>query len=153
MNADFAPFTPTRDQLIGFISDTYKEINGFRPRPVWSELTYAQLNQWGRDLSAEVITYRKQSAIRERIERKLAASALGRVLSSQRWSNPDSFERLVDILCKLQNLAQWAGDRLEACDINPLIIGDAGVIAVDALVVPKTNTAGAAEDSALSARS
>ena len=92
-------------------------------------------------------------ASRERIERKLAASALGRVLSSQRWSNPDSFERLVDILCKLQNLAQWAGDRLEACDINPLIIGDAGVIAVDALVVPKTNTAGAAEDSALSARS
>ena len=71
MNADFALFTPTRDQLIGFISDTYKEINGFRPRPVWSELTYAQLDQWGRDLSAEVITYRKQSAIRERIERKL----------------------------------------------------------------------------------
>jgi len=34
-------------------------------------LTYAQLDQWGRDLSAEVITYRKQSAIRERIERKL----------------------------------------------------------------------------------
>jgi hypothetical protein len=71
MNADSVPFTPTRDQLIGFISDTYKEINGFRPRPVWSELTYAKLDQWGRDLSAEVITYRKQSAIRERIERKL----------------------------------------------------------------------------------
>lgn len=71
MNADSVPFTPTRDQLIDFISDTYKEINGFRPRPVWSELTYAQLDQWGRELSAEVVTYRKQSAIRERIERKL----------------------------------------------------------------------------------
>lgn len=71
MNADSVSFTPTRDQLIGFISDTHKEINGFRPHPVWSELTYAQLDQWGRDLSAEVITYRKQSAIRERIERKL----------------------------------------------------------------------------------
>jgi hypothetical protein len=62
---------PTRDDLIGYISDTYKEINGFRPRPVWSELTYNQLDQWGRELSAEVITYRKQSAIRERIARKL----------------------------------------------------------------------------------
>jgi hypothetical protein len=71
MNADSAPFIPTRDDLIGFISDTYKEINGFRPRPVWSELTYNQLDQWGRELSAEVITYRKQSAIRERIARKL----------------------------------------------------------------------------------
>lgn len=71
MNADSVPFIPTRDDLIGFISDTYKEINGFRPRPVWSELTYAELDQWGRDLSAEVITYRKQSAIRERIARKL----------------------------------------------------------------------------------
>jgi len=71
MNADSAPFIPTRDDLIGFISDTYKEINGFRPRPVWAELTYAELDKWGRDLSAEVITYRKQSAIRERIARKL----------------------------------------------------------------------------------
>ena len=71
MNADSVPFIPTRDDLIGFISDTYKEINGFRPRPVWSELTYAELDQWGRDRSAEVITYRKQSAIRERIARKL----------------------------------------------------------------------------------
>ena len=62
---------PTRDQLINFISDTYKEIKGFRPRPVWSDLTYSQLDQWGRELGAEVITYRKQSAIRSRIERKL----------------------------------------------------------------------------------
>jgi hypothetical protein len=71
MNVDSVPFIPTRDDLIGYISDTYKEINGFRPRPVWSELTYNQLDQWGQRLSAEVVTYRKQEVIRNRIARGL----------------------------------------------------------------------------------
>ena len=71
MNTDSVSFTPTRDELIGFISDTHKEINGFRPRASWSELTYAQLDQWGGELSAELVSYRKEVAIRERIERKL----------------------------------------------------------------------------------
>ncbi len=71
MNVDSVPFVPTRDDLIGFISDTYKEINGFRPRPNWSELTYNQLDQWGQRLSAEVTAYRKQEVIRNRIARGL----------------------------------------------------------------------------------
>jgi len=71
MNVDSVPFVPTRDDLIGFISDTYKEINGFRPRPNWSELTYNQLDQWGRELSVQVFNYRKQEVIRNRIARGL----------------------------------------------------------------------------------
>ena len=71
MTSDYVPFVPTRDDLIGFISDTYKEINGFRPRPNWSELTYNQLDQWGQRLSAEVTAYRKQEVIRNRIARGL----------------------------------------------------------------------------------
>ena len=71
MNVDSVPFVPTRDDLIGFISDTYKEINGFRPRPNWSELTYNQLDQWGQRLSAEVTAYRKQEVIRNHIARGL----------------------------------------------------------------------------------
>jgi hypothetical protein len=71
MTSDYVPFVPTRDDLIGFISDTYKEINGFRPRPVWSELTYNQLDQWGRQLAAEAVTHRKQEVIRNRIARGL----------------------------------------------------------------------------------
>ena len=71
MNVDSIPFIPTRDDLIGFISDTYKEINGFRPRPNWSELTYNQLDQWGQQLSAEVVAYRKQEVVRNRIARGL----------------------------------------------------------------------------------
>ena len=76
MNADSVPFIPTRDDLIGFISDTYKEINGFRPRPNWSELSYEQLDKWGRELSAEVVAYRKQEAIRNRIARNLRRAQL-----------------------------------------------------------------------------
>ena len=71
MNVDSVPFVPTRDDLIGFISDTYKEINGFRPRPNWSELTYNQLDQWGQQLSAEVVAYRKQEVVSNRIARGL----------------------------------------------------------------------------------
>ena len=71
MTPDYVPFVPTRDDLIGYISDTYKEINGFRPRPIWSELTYNQLDQWGRQLAAEAVTHRKQEVIRNRIARGL----------------------------------------------------------------------------------
>ena len=71
MTSDSVPFVPTRDDLIGFISDTYKEINGFRPRPNWSELTYNQLDQWGQRLSAEVTAYRKEQVVRNRIARGL----------------------------------------------------------------------------------
>lgn len=76
MNDNMTPFVPTTDDLIGFISDTYKEINGFRPRPNWSELSYEQLDKWGRELSAEVVVYRKQEAIRNRIARNLRRAQL-----------------------------------------------------------------------------
>ena len=68
---DSVPFVPTRDDLIGYISDTHKEINGFRPRPDWSELSYEQLDKWGRELGVEVVTYRKQEVVRNRIARGL----------------------------------------------------------------------------------
>jgi hypothetical protein len=71
MTNDQVPFVPTRDDLVGYISDTHKEINGFRPRPNWSELTYEQLDVWGRELAAEVVENRKEAAKRERIIRNL----------------------------------------------------------------------------------
>lgn len=71
MTNDQVPFVPTRDDLIGYISDTHKEINGFRPHPNWYELSYEQLDKWGRELAAEVVKYRKESAKRERIMRNL----------------------------------------------------------------------------------
>ncbi len=68
-------FVPTRDQLIGFISDGEKEIWGFRPRPVWSELSYEQLDQWGRELSAQLTRHRKEQTVRRRQLRKIRKAA------------------------------------------------------------------------------
>ena len=43
----------------------------------------------------------------------------------------------MDLLLALQDVAVAFGDRLEAVDINPVMLGAAGAIAVDALVVPR----------------
>ncbi len=74
---------------------------------------------------------------RETIERKLARSTLGRVLASARWPHPEAAAGFIDLLLALQQLALALGDRLEAIDINPVMLGAAGAVAVDALVVPR----------------
>ena len=72
---------------------------------------------------------------RELIEQKLRASTVGRILASPRWQGPDVLPDLIDNLLALQNLALAAGDRLQAVDVNPLLVSDRGLIAVDALIV------------------
>jgi acyl-CoA synthetase (NDP forming) len=74
---------------------------------------------------------------RAAIERKLATGSLGRVLHSARWPHADAARAMVDLLVKLQGVALALGDRLEAIDINPVMLGGAGAVAVDALVVPR----------------
>jgi len=74
---------------------------------------------------------------REAISRKLAQNSLGRVLASPRWQHPDAARAFIELLLGLQNLAVALGDRLEAVDINPVMLGAAGAVAVDALVVPR----------------
>jgi len=73
MNA--TPFVPTRDQLVGFISDGEKEIWGFRPRPVWDDLSYDELDRWGRELSAQLTRHRKEQTVRRRQLRKIRKAA------------------------------------------------------------------------------
>ena len=70
------------------------------------------------------------------IEAELAKGSLGRVLASPRWKHPGSFDAFVDLLMALQAAALSLGDTLQAIDINPVILGEAGAIAVDALVIP-----------------
>ena len=70
------------------------------------------------------------------IEAGLARGSLGRVLSSPRWKHEGSFAAFADVLVGLQSAALALGDRLQAIDINPVILGQAGAVAVDALVVP-----------------
>jgi hypothetical protein len=43
----------------------------------------------------------------------------------------------VDLLCALQRAAIALGEDLEAIDVNPVILGEQGAIAVDALVVAR----------------
>ena len=74
---------------------------------------------------------------REAIAAKLAQSSLGRVLASPRWQHESATQAFIDLLLALQNLAVTLGDRLEAVDINPVMLGAAGAVAVDALVVPR----------------
>ena len=71
------------------------------------------------------------------IEDKLGDSSLGRVLASDRWPHAGAAGALVDLLMAVQRAALAIGDRLEAIDINPVILGAAGAVAVDALVIPR----------------
>jgi len=75
---------------------------------------------------------------REAIEQGVEKSGLGSVLCSVRWQYPGTMGAFVDLLCAMQRAAIALGDRLEAIDINPVILGEQGAIAVDALVVPRT---------------
>jgi acyl-CoA synthetase (NDP forming) len=75
-------------------------------------------------------------ASRTFIEAGLAKGSLGRVLASERWKHPGANEAFVDLLMSLQAAALSLGDKLHAIDINPVILGSAGAIAVDALVIP-----------------
>jgi hypothetical protein len=70
------------------------------------------------------------------IERTLLTTTLGRILIGPRWKYPSTVQAFVDVLMSLQNAALSLGDRLHAIDINPVILGVQGAVAVDALVIP-----------------
>jgi acyl-CoA synthetase (NDP forming) len=70
------------------------------------------------------------------IEAGLAEGALGRILASSRWKHQHARGALVDALLAMQAFAMAAGDRLEAAEINPLLLGPDGAVAVDGLVIP-----------------
>jgi len=74
-------------------------------------------------------------ATRAEIERKLRSSALGRVITGPRWRHLAAFPALVDALEAVQRLALAAGPAVAAIDVNPVLLGAEGAIAVDALVV------------------
>jgi acetyltransferase len=68
---------------------------------------------------------------------ELSRSPVGRVMNCERWPRPGDFQTLLEVIDRLQNFAMWAVDDVEAVDINPLRIGSQGIVAVDALVVPR----------------
>lgn len=65
-------FVPTRDQLVEYIYETYKEIHNIKPRWVdFDAMSYEELDTWGRQLAAEADAAWEQT----QIERKEARAA------------------------------------------------------------------------------
>ncbi len=60
------------------------------------------------------------------------------VLDGVRGSPPADVDALVHAISRLSSLAADLGDRLSALDINPVIVGPSGCLAVDALVEPSS---------------
>ncbi|MBV9842918.1 MAG: acetate--CoA ligase family protein [Sphingomonadaceae bacterium] len=74
-------------------------------------------------------------ASRDEIERKLKASSLGRIVTGERWRFPETWPALVEALLAVQRLALAGEGTIAAIDVNPLLLGGEGAVAVDALVV------------------
>ena len=72
-----------------------------------------------------------------RAERLLNGLAARRLLSGVRGASPADTRAVVDALVRLSVLAVDLGDLIDGLDINPLIAGPGGCVAVDALVVPR----------------
>jgi acetate---CoA ligase (ADP-forming) len=67
----------------------------------------------------------------------LAELRVRRLLAGVRGAAPADIESVVEAIIALSALAVDLGDDLEALDVNPLICGPAGAIAVDALAIPR----------------
>jgi acyl-CoA synthetase (NDP forming) len=59
------------------------------------------------------------------------------LLDGIRGSPPADLDAVADVIVRLSVLAEELGDALDVLDVNPLIAGPAGCVAVDALVVPR----------------
>lgn len=72
--------------------------------------------------------------------RMLGTLRVSRLLAGLRGQPPADLDAVTAAITGLSELAAELGDVLEALDINPLICGPAGAVAVDALVIPRQGT-------------
>jgi acyl-CoA synthetase (NDP forming) len=78
----------------------------------------------------------------ERIRELLASLRGAELLRGVRGAPPADIGALVDAITRIADLAQALGDELESLEVNPLLVTDRGVEALDALVIwrdPATN--------------
>ncbi|MFM9968137.1 MAG: acetate--CoA ligase family protein [Burkholderiales bacterium] len=75
------------------------------------------------------------------MKKRLSETRLGHLLSAidagRSAGAPSAMEGVLRALDALQRLILAYGDRIESIDVNPLLVGEAGCVAVDALVVLK----------------
>ena len=67
----------------------------------------------------------------------LASLKVTKLLAGHRGAAPADLPAITTSIVAVAELASELGDRLEALDVNPLICGPHGAIAVDALVIPR----------------
>jgi succinyl-CoA synthetase beta subunit len=60
---------------------------------------------------------------------------VARLLAGVRGAQPADLDAVIRAVCGLSELAVELGDQLDALDVNPLICGPAGAVAVDALAM------------------
>ena len=70
--------------------------------------------------------------------RMLATLRVSRLLAGLRGQPPADLDAVTAAITGLSQLAAELGDVLEALDINPLICGPSGAVAVDALAIPSS---------------
>lgn len=75
-----------------------------------------------------------------RMREDLCRTPLGRILESPRRVQPGGLDDVVRVLVALQDLSLTLGPRVSAVDVNPLLLGAAGAVAVDALVIPSSSS-------------
>ena len=62
--------------------------------------------------------------------------AIRPVLAGARGAAPADVDGLADAVARLSRLALDLGDLIAGLDVNPVIVGTQGCVAVDALVIP-----------------
>jgi acetyltransferase len=65
----------------------------------------------------------------------ISKTRMSRLLAGYRGSRPANAEALADAMVSLGHLAQDLGEAIEAVDVNPLLVQESGVCALDGLVV------------------
>lgn len=72
---------------------------------------------------------------REQARAMVSETRAARLLAGFRGRKPGDVDALCDALVALGRLASDLGDAIDAVDINPLLVGEQGAVALDALVV------------------
>lgn len=73
-------------------------------------------------------------------ERILDRVRVSRLLRGVRGSPPADRAAVIDALVRLSDIATDLGDLLTGVDVNPLLAGPMGVVAVDALIIPSIHS-------------
>jgi hypothetical protein len=58
------------------------------------------------------------------------------LLTAVRGQSAVNLATLTDVMTRLDAVGSALGGRLESIDVNPLVVTDDGILAVDALIVP-----------------